>query len=1352
MVTFNRIGNNGFGGQFRNEQNENWDTLEKSINDLNAPGSITTEKIADHSVTVEKLKDVDYQRNTLSAGVIGSNRVWEKTALFPIISGMTEEFGDNTELTYGKKLLTLTVTNTTNYKHLINPEKAEQANLGVAVPTYYKRYKKISMALNYKISKASGSRPITVAIFVKYSDGTNKILSNELKAAGGEYAEIFEQSFDTSKNISNVYLYVQGGDFGDVIKISYASYWFGKTNDNPFDQDALQSRIDENSEVIVNKVSRVNWFLESKNIVGNKPVNNANVQISNDFKINGVKALSKFNNQRTPFWLEMECTSSNATPFIQIPVHDLMKRLKALKGTGFTLPKINVRLEINFAYDTAHQMTFQLLSKKVSDNTFYSFPPTIYNKPGRETTIIEFSNDVDSVINSLQDWLAVYVTFKTNINTNKIYLGWCDVWFDDDKHILQEEYIEGKSIKSGTLTEAAADPVLLSKLNRPAIEPYNWCSYVPDFVNKGIAPSSSYVTPGADFNYLGVASLSGIRNARKTEYWIDWTGKTSAAKPFGFLKSKGLFESLVAAETRGQKIQKVNFELEIYMPYDEAHTITVRGIGDGNPSGWFYFPLQTVNKPFGPYLAKISGTIDIGTNSWGAVIKSWIGIYLTFNQIMLDKHAYFGDFSIWVEDDAKHTFVPEFISGSTIAKETITKDKLDADLQDMLSSSPVKNVLSSPKKAAFVGDSVTWGDGHLSDGYIKVIDQLIRENQGQVLPSDSKDVIYTGTNSSVVNKKFYGEKATKIAGENSSVKFTMKSSEVHICQAIERGNGNTTLEVYVNGSLFDTFDNKNLNPSGSETLDFTGDGSTVKFDLGKAFTYGHVVTVAGSVKKGKLNSGGYGGTFPPGDDYMVIRKTITNSEGEDEVHHVLWFNTPPVNGDAINVTQKHGESISYSKTTIGEIGSDFSSGLESTFGDGTTAFDPSNPSSLSSGLDFRSVDRKSFISYKFPDVQEREIVIKVKGLSAGSTGTPYFIFNFASDLRFEYMNAGIGGFTYELFDKDTGLTSYRKFMEYEPDFITILLGANDDWNASSYPATQSKLVDSNTLINNSYHWYSSAVLEGSQYRVADRWVDTVTVKKYSVKLSGEVTVGSISKGDYIIVNKWTNDERYCQVKLIDSYNPSTKTVAFLTPLDLDALPANPKVMVKSLAQYKANALSVINKARAYNAKIPIHIAASGVPNMNHRQLVGYREVIRDLANTEGFSFVDLFEETSIFEATNKRDKSYTIASTGATSYTVDTNINPILRNVRVTVDGKEVRMGKDAFISGGYGYYYNENLTKGYAVRPTVITFATPPAVNAVIKVEGTLTYWSSDYTHMGAESGKFIYGETFYKSIKKHF
>ncbi|EJS62949.1 hypothetical protein ICW_05612 [Bacillus wiedmannii] len=73
VVRFNRIGNNGFGVQFKTEQNQNWDILEQNLDSLNAPGSVTNVKIAGKSVSPEKTSFIETGTNLLNKGKLTTN-------------------------------------------------------------------------------------------------------------------------------------------------------------------------------------------------------------------------------------------------------------------------------------------------------------------------------------------------------------------------------------------------------------------------------------------------------------------------------------------------------------------------------------------------------------------------------------------------------------------------------------------------------------------------------------------------------------------------------------------------------------------------------------------------------------------------------------------------------------------------------------------------------------------------------------------------------------------------------------------------------------------------------------------------------------------------------------------------------------------------------------------------------------------------------------------------------------------------------------------------------------------------------------------------------------------------------
>ena len=60
------------------------------------------------------------------------------------------------------------------------------------------------------------------------------------------------------------------------------------------------------------------------------------------------------------------------------------------------------------------------------------------------------------------------------------------------------------------------------------------------------------------------------------------------------------------------------------------------------------------------------------------------------------------------------------------------------------------------------------------------------------------------------------------------------------------------VELYVDNSLIDTFNNFNNKPMGHKTVSITANATDYKYDLGQCFTFNQVVKVNGVAKTGKL--------------------------------------------------------------------------------------------------------------------------------------------------------------------------------------------------------------------------------------------------------------------------------------------------------------------------------------------------------------------------------------------------------------------------------------------------------------------------------------------------------------------
>ncbi|AYE35322.1 hypothetical protein [Clostridium septicum] len=843
------------------------------------------------------------------------------------------------------------------------------------------------------------------------------------------------------------------------------------------------------------------------------------------------------------------------------------------------------------------------------------------------------------------------------------------------------------------------------------------------------------------------AVLLDDKNSLGGNWWVKYHGEDNNDMPYMQIKISNSFISDIDKKIKLESYKDDGYiEFDIIIDSKKSFNVNAQIVGRYQNSLWTYFRDIPITHKGGRQVYKRKLYFE----------KSYLGDKL------IDDYNFFAIYLVFKSRLTKEDVF--YISGITNKYgSSLNPDKIKLERKNFTDKCVPYSALGdevikllnyganetkvSNEKIVFAGDSVTWGNGGLNDGYLEVIDEIVRFKYSNTVTIDQ--VTVNGANKIINSPKLFKSKACEIIGVDNSITFLMKSDKVKIAYAINReSKGAAICEVLVDNKVIDTFSTYNPRRKGRKTLTFNADGATRKFQLKEAFTYNHVVTHKGVSLTGELNRGSYGSKFPKGHDYMIIR-ALDN----DEVKHTLFFKDAPAAGE-IKITFDYGESITYAKTTVGELGTLLDSGLESYYGDGNVAFDPSNAVSLSSGLDFRKVDKDCFKTYNFASNKTREIKIRIKSLDPRVIpgDTPTFVFNFATDRNFEYMNAGIGGFQYNMFNKETGIINYKKLAEYEPDKIVALMGANDDWGKAEYPVYQPRIVQADYLEKNSYYWIANPIKNESNYNINDRWTDIKAFDKYSITLADNVVIGDVNKHDILIINKWGNDERYCQVRLIDSIDKSKKKITFLTPIDTELVNLDTKVHIKSIKKLGDDIDLFISKLRAYdNINPEIYLACMGVSNMNHRQLLGYREYIRYIAKKNNVKFIDMFTPTSEYQSTVERTITYEINSTGANDYIIlkeTENINPILRNVTVEVDGMNIFDGKNVRLSGGYGYYWNTDLTHGYKTTPTRLLLKEPIEAGKKIIVKGTTERYSGDYCHMGAETGKYLYGTTILKNL----
>jgi hypothetical protein len=685
------------------------------------------------------------------------------------------------------------------------------------------------------------------------------------------------------------------------------------------------------------------------------------------------------------------------------------------------------------------------------------------------------------------------------------------------------------------------------------------------------------------------------------------------------------------------------------------------------------------------------------------------------------------------------------------------------------------------KRIALTGSSITWGEGLLDDSFVGEVDQYFRTLWAQTILADG--MVYKAAPSEVVNPKFYQGIAKKIKGQDNTVSFSMTSKSLSIVQGIERSYDNTSIiDLYVNGKLFDSFSNFNPSPLGSELKEFSGDGDTVKFDLGRCFTYAHKVTVDEVLQKGALNTAGYGGSFPQGNDYLIIRKYIVDPKsGEVAVHHVLWFRTPPSAGAKIEVAYDYGENICYAKTTVGELGCSLDTGLESRYGDGNLDFAPEVASGISDGLDFRYTDERAIKSWEFEDVRERHFEFRIRGLdeSANLEGTPYFIINFATDCMHRIMNAGIGGWTAQRLATDLGLRNLEGLMRFEPDLIIFESGTNDDWNdgefISSREVTQLAEVEVKEYPS---LWLKSLTHIGShEYAIETCQLLISEAEKNSITIdSHDADFGQIEPGDILVIGDYHGDERAIQCRLIESWDETICRAEFREPLELisrfgiEKLEdfVGKKVRVKRIDKFISWMQHCVDFMRTSNPNVAIGIVDTGLCNYYTRTLLGYPQKIEEFCQKNGFVHFNAYDALKEWQYSQPRNITAYIGpdsgriASGKTKYQLvdqagkDLHLATdclLLRNWSVRVNGKEV-YGKDCYIEGGYimgipqqlegsGLEFNDwQFPRTYKNTPTrLVFFRNVPLAGSCIEIKCTSRKWSEDDTHPNPEGAK-VYGK----------
>lgn len=722
----------------------------------------------------------------------------------------------------------------------------------------------------------------------------------------------------------------------------------------------------------------------------------------------------------------------------------------------------------------------------------------------------------------------------------------------------------------------------------------------------------------------------------------------------------------------------------------------------------------------------------------------------------------------------------QYTQPKTIAANARALAALQAALAGVSTTST--QTASRALRVAMMGSSITWGNGRLGeDTYAGVVEDWLRNIAATTVLGSAMTT--TGTSASVAGKNWYKNAVQRLSGVNASASFTLAGDELSLVIGRERGNlGAAIIDLYVDNVLYDSFSTFNEEPFvASMTANFTGDGTSKLFDLGKTWTFGHAVTVSGAAKAGTLYTGGYNGAIPAGDDYMVVRQYATAGDGSTEVRHFLMFDVAPANGAPIADTFGYGESVSYTRYSVGNQGQSFATTLEAATGIGSVAYDPANPSAISSGLGFRQSDPRAVMTWHFADTKSRAFRLVVRQLDTRATGTtPELWLNFATNRMHHFMNAGIGGWSAPLFVSDAKLNNYSYVLDFQPDIVFLESGTNEDnqSNSSSVPYHQNKawvtrtgLTDAQVRNDDSANYFNAVTATSGTYTVQDIRIPITAITKRSATFDGTGATFNVAVGDALVIGDYKNDNRRVATRIVKTWDAGTRTATWEKPLDAREL-AHINALSDLVGGYAffANDTAwtgaidtIVAGFRAQNPQVEIALGSSGIPNFHDRSIEGYRELLREKARALGTDFMDFYGVTGRWTYTlppNTQlyiDASNGLTSTGAASYTLykaggvklaDNTARPI----SVKVNGVE-RLNKGCYVIGGRTKGWPSSVSSmsktdaahyngDFVVKDYQLVFSSDvPASGATFDIKFNPTDWSSDDTHPAAGAGFALFG-----------
>ena len=725
------------------------------------------------------------------------------------------------------------------------------------------------------------------------------------------------------------------------------------------------------------------------------------------------------------------------------------------------------------------------------------------------------------------------------------------------------------------------------------------------------------------------------------------------------------------------------------------------------------------------------------TVSSGEMAGMRIRVLIDYSVFTGQEFSYFTNINNKIAFNLQRTWKEDFDEKINSLEEDVEYLKLDKSSGEI----PMKQ-----RNIVWMGSSNVWGEGFLYDSYLKAPMEWLFKSTGKF---NGAEDVETSNGIFVENVgKFFDDRAVKITDVGSTIKFKHKGSELNICQVIERSSEHALIGLYDGETKVAEFTNHN-DTIGNDTKSFVGNGTQTKFNLDRCFTYNHTLTINNEPKIIQLNTSGYGASFPDGVDCLVIR--AMSADGS-KVIHALWFKEAPANGATIQVSYNYGETVCFVKSTVGET-SDGTN--ESPYGDGDISYDPVNPATIGSGLDFRCVNEKAFFKFWFDDDSEREITLKIE---SGSSN-PYFIFNFASTVYHNVMNAGIGGYTASYFNDVEGrpLTSYPNIANrFSPDFVAIGLTGNDDW--LNFPRKINRVVNMSLTELRAFPSLEIGKIEyKSDSDTYDVTVNTGLITEVTPRSlkSASIIGSSVAVGDFARIGTYTGDLRQVQTRRIETVDTETGEITWAEPLHLneylcmDSLQdlVGQEVSIRTIEQYMTNMKTLITNILKMVPKCKICLFNVYYVAMWARNCAEFTYIQQWIASEfpDNVFMFDAWRYSRDYVENGRKNRVINATANGTSELSFDSpSYLGHWEGIEVWVNGRNV-YGKDCVVESGYLYTVNPELS-GNALNWTgssaylkphtlnrqmkLIWKKNAPSNNTPVEIRLSHYQWSNDWAH----------------------